>query len=218
MLYKKGFTLIELLIAITILAIVAVLGFRGLDNIVRARTSLDKELEKMRSLQLTFAQLQTDCLQNANQATYPGLPEGRSIWIEPLQLMIIRNVYSEKEAPALSVVVYRLHDNQLTRYESLPTRELNVLADMVVQQKNASRVEDEVVMLKNVSNLTFLGYPEEFITANQQPSVSMKGVSKPQETSQSQDRFSKEATGLQVSLQLIQSEKDITKIFILGGM
>jgi general secretion pathway protein J len=35
----RGFTLIELLVAITILAIVAVLGWRGLDGIVRARVA-----------------------------------------------------------------------------------------------------------------------------------------------------------------------------------
>jgi general secretion pathway protein J len=33
---RGGFTLVELLVAISILAIVAVLGWRGLDGIIRA--------------------------------------------------------------------------------------------------------------------------------------------------------------------------------------
>ncbi|MEN3295328.1 MAG: ral secretion pathway protein, partial [Burkholderiales bacterium] len=38
---KRGFTLVELLIAISVLAMVAVLGWRGLDSIVRARVALN---------------------------------------------------------------------------------------------------------------------------------------------------------------------------------
>lgn len=38
----SGFTLIELLVAITVMAIVAVLGWRGLDGIVRARLTLNE--------------------------------------------------------------------------------------------------------------------------------------------------------------------------------
>ena len=44
----RGFTLIELLVAISVLAIVAVLGWRGLDGIVRARVALTGNLEQTR--------------------------------------------------------------------------------------------------------------------------------------------------------------------------
>ena len=49
----RGFTLIELLVAISILAIVAVLGWRGLDAIVRARVSLNEDhLARLRLAEL----------------------------------------------------------------------------------------------------------------------------------------------------------------------
>ena len=56
-----GFTLIELLVAIGILAMVAVLGWRGLDSIMRSREVLTSQLEQARGMQLAFAQMQSDC-------------------------------------------------------------------------------------------------------------------------------------------------------------
>ena len=53
-----GFTLIELLVAIGILAMVAVLGWRGLDSIMRSREVLTGQLEQARGMQLAFAQMQ----------------------------------------------------------------------------------------------------------------------------------------------------------------
>ena len=58
---ERGLTLIELLVAIGILAFIAVLGWRGLETLIRTRSSLDQELEQTRNLQIIFAQLQNDC-------------------------------------------------------------------------------------------------------------------------------------------------------------
>ena len=59
--HHRGFTLVELLVAISILAIVAVLGWRGLDGVVRARITLTEQIEATRGMQLAFAQMQSDC-------------------------------------------------------------------------------------------------------------------------------------------------------------
>ena len=64
---RRGFTLVELLVAISILAVVAVLGWRGLDSIVRARTSLTEQMETTRGMQLAFAQMQSDCEHKAGR-------------------------------------------------------------------------------------------------------------------------------------------------------
>ena len=75
----RGFTLIELLVAISILAIVAVLGWRGLDGIVRARVALTDQMETTRGMQLAFAQMQSDCehMADADAAAEAALPAGR---------------------------------------------------------------------------------------------------------------------------------------------
>lgn len=166
MLYEdKGFTLIELLVAISILAIVAVLGWRGLDGIVRSRDVLTVDLEKTRSLQLTFAQLQSDCSQNVNPLSYANMPEGRSSWIEPQRLILIRNEYVDDVAPSMQVVVYRIRNANLTRFESIPTRDLEVLKQLLAQARNPPDDQVEVVMQKSVQFIEFSGYSERLSTS-----------------------------------------------------
>ncbi len=125
--YKKNFgglTLIELLIAISVLAFVAVLGWRGLDSITRARAGLNAELEQARGLQLAFAQLQTDCA-NAADAT---MLDGQSpLFIDATRVTIARRLQPDGQAGALQLVSWRLRDGVLTREESPPTRDLTQL-------------------------------------------------------------------------------------------
>ncbi len=209
---RGGFTLVELLVAISILAIVAVLGWRGLDSIVRSRESLTAELEQTRGLQLTFAQLQSDCTQNVNPLNYPNLPEGRSSWIEPERLILIRNVFPDNQAPAMQVVTYRLNNANLTRFESITTHDLKVLTQLLLQARNPPDDQVEVVMQKNLQSLLFSGWPLSSLTAsanlNPPPSqaVGVQNVNQSNVT-----------TGLQVILQLKNHDKPMTKIFILGG-
>ena len=115
-----GFTLIELLVAITVLALVAVLGYRGLDNIVRTRVALTTEMEQMRNLQLAFAQLQNDC---SKIATATDLPGRQAIVADGGRLLILRHTEVDNQAPEFEVVVYRVLDGQLTRQESAATRD-----------------------------------------------------------------------------------------------
>lgn len=237
---KRGFTLIELLVAISILAIVAVLGWRGLDSIVRSRTALTSALEQTRALQLTFAQLQSDCFHNVNPFNYPNLPEGRSSWIEPQRLILIRNVYTDDQAPAMQVVTYRIVDSNLTRFESISTRDLIVLTQLLQQARNPPDQQVEIVMQKNIDSLEFTGYPDTSLTgaavgnsANPNPTApplvpavtASSTASQPAGTATNPPagngvqnvNLAKATTGLQVSLQLKNHDKNMLKIFILGG-
>ena len=72
-----GFTLIELLVAIGILAMVAVLGWRGLESIMRSREVLTSQLEQARGMQRAFAQMQSDCDHLAGAGTGNNLLNGR---------------------------------------------------------------------------------------------------------------------------------------------
>src|SRR5450830_887766 len=130
-----GFTLIELLVAISILAIVALMGWRGLDGIVRARVALNAELEQTRGMQLTFAQLQNDCLQLASSTVLgtrvplfvqnDRLILARSVYIENQPLIVGPSLYIENQPARLEVVQYRLRNGLLTRWESPQTRDMN---------------------------------------------------------------------------------------------
>ena len=228
---NSGFTLIELLVAISILAIVAVLGWRGLDSIVRSREVLTSELEQTRGLQLTFAQLQSDCSQNVNPLSYPNIPEGRTSWIEPDRFILIRNDYADDEAPAMQVVVYRMRDSNLTRFESIPTRDIAVLKHLLDQARNPPDNQVEIVMQKNVQNIEFSGYPESSLSGGANDNLpqpapkpgNLSPGSPPKNPAEENDpklpvtNQAKVTTGMQVSLQLINHDNKIIKIFMLGG-
>ncbi len=122
--WQRGLTLVELLVAIGVLAFVAVLGWRGLDSITRARASLNAELEQTRGLQLAFAQLQADCA-NAVDAT---LLDGRSpLAVNADRVTIARRIQPDAQPGMLELVTWRLRDGVLTREESPPTRDLTQL-------------------------------------------------------------------------------------------
>lgn len=124
---RGGFTLIELLVAITVLAIVAVLGWRGLDTIIRSRIALTQDLEQTRGIQLAFAQLQNDCAQIASPADIGGR---RALQAGGDRITMIRSVFAENQPSRMQVVAYRLRDGRLTRYESVPTRDVKELDSM----------------------------------------------------------------------------------------
>jgi general secretion pathway protein J len=118
---RGGFTLIELLVAITILAFIAVLGWRGLDGIIRSRSALTSTMEQTRGLQLAFAQMQSDC---ANLATTVLLRSRANLQVEDNRITMVRLVLAENQPSRLQVVAYRVRDGVLTRRESAATRDL----------------------------------------------------------------------------------------------
>lgn len=116
-----GFTLIELLVAITVLAIVAVLGWRGLDSILRSRATLTQQMEHTRGIQLAFAQLQNDLEQLAKP---DAIGTRQNLVADNLRLVFVRTQAPDHGATQLVVVSYRLRDGVLTRRESPGTRDL----------------------------------------------------------------------------------------------
>lgn len=57
---QRGFTLIELLVAIAIMALMAVLSWRGLDSMSRAQTQTQQHTQELLTLQTGLAQWATD--------------------------------------------------------------------------------------------------------------------------------------------------------------
>lgn len=56
----RGFTLIEVLVAIAIMALMALMAWRGLDAMLRTQTGLQQRADQVRTLQAGLAQWQTD--------------------------------------------------------------------------------------------------------------------------------------------------------------
>jgi general secretion pathway protein J len=68
---SRGFTLIEVLVAISVMALMSLMAWRGLDGMLRSQSSLQSRSDEIRSLQAGLAQWQTDLDQLAE---LPGTP------------------------------------------------------------------------------------------------------------------------------------------------
>lgn len=78
----RGFTLIELLVAISLMALMAVLSWRGLDGISRSQVSLQQRSDDVLALQATLAQWGADLDAMTSQPGLPGVDwDGRGLRI-----------------------------------------------------------------------------------------------------------------------------------------
>lgn len=76
----RGFTLIELLVAISLMALMAVLSWRGLDGMSRAQTQLHQHADDVLALQAGLAQWGADLDALAQQPNTPSLDwDGRAL-------------------------------------------------------------------------------------------------------------------------------------------
>ncbi len=197
---RLGFTLIELLVAISILAIVAVLGWRGLDGIIRSRESLTAKMEQTRGLQLAFAQLQSDC---ANLATAALLNNRPYMLADNDRLTIVRVVMTENEPTRLQVVAYRVRDGVLTRRESNATRDLLQLDTLWQATLNDTDTAASVALQSDVLSMA----SRYWINTEWRPASGL-----------TTDGSAKAPTGLEVSLALQGQEVPMVKSFLLGAL
>lgn len=204
---SSGFTLIELLVAITILAIIAVLGWRGLDSIVRARVSLTTELEQTRGIQISFAQLENDSAHIAGDFLLPGRT---SLYASGQSLVMIRIVNEDLQPTRLQVVAYRVVDGVLSRRESDSTRDMWVLDNILQSALNGN---DNMPVVNLQSNIISF----EMRTWN--PNENNWRVAGSDLTSGNQlgGKAIPPKTGLEVSLQLQGREHPLLKVFLLGA-
>jgi len=218
---KRGLTLVELLVAISVLAIIAVLGWRGLDSITRARASLNQDLEQTRGLQLAFAQLQSDC---ANAVSSAQLQGRKPVVIDSTHVTIARSVYADAQPTRLKLVTYRLRDGMLLREESPATRNLEQLDQywQVAGSGSAGSAENllsPIRLQSGVQELTLRvwandggGWRDSGHTAT--GALTSRGaLMNPQAgMTSTQTAWS----GLQISMRLTGRDAALSKIFLLG--
>ncbi|MFL9959782.1 prepilin-type N-terminal cleavage/methylation domain-containing protein [Paraburkholderia sediminicola] len=112
----RGFTLIELLVAIAIMAVIAVLSWRGLDQIIRGRTTITNAMEEERVFAQLFDQMRID----ARQAASDDESGQAAISVSGSTLQIVRQMTLPDTAPRLQVVRYQVSDGRVIRYASPP--------------------------------------------------------------------------------------------------
>lgn len=147
---RAGFTLVELLVAISILALVAILGWRGLDGITRSRQTLTNQLEQSRGMQLAFAQMQSD-LEHLADATL--LVQRKNLAADIDRLTLVRTVFADNEAARVQVVSYRIRDGQLLRRESIATRDLAQLDAMWQAALGDGDATPPVIMQNDIAGM-----------------------------------------------------------------
>jgi general secretion pathway protein J len=129
-----GFTLLELLVAITVLSLVSLIAWRGLDSLVHTRERLLPEAEEVRELLVAFGQIERDLARVVSTAFVP-LP-GPSVAVRPgtpVRLELVRFAPALEGAPsAVQLVVYELRQGRLVRLSSAPTLALAAPADAVL--------------------------------------------------------------------------------------
>ncbi|MFZ6772195.1 PulJ/GspJ family protein [Undibacterium sp. SXout7W] len=203
-----GFTLIELLVAITILGVIAVLGWRGLDSIIRSRVALTAEMEQTRGIQLAFAQIENDCAHLADTTMLAGR---ESLQAVGSQVLLIRTVFDENQPTRLQVVTYRVNDGVLTRYQSVATRDLSVLDSDWQTAASNPIIAGAITLQTGVSGLSLRTW------TNGESGWRIGGTESPTTGIAAQIRLAKR-TGLEMSLQLQGRAQAMTKVFLLGAV
>ena len=112
----RGFTLIEMLVAITLLAVMAVMAWQGLDAMTRGRERLVEHDGRLDGLKLLYGQFQTDCEQLARPDALMASP----VLLMPGQLLLVRDRRDEGMPGAWQVVAYRIDNGVVVRAATAP--------------------------------------------------------------------------------------------------
>jgi general secretion pathway protein J len=117
-----GFTLLELLVAITVLSLVSLIAWRGLDSLVHTRERLKPEADEVRDLLVAFGQIERDLAQVVS-ASFVPLPTA-PLTVRagtPAGFELVRFAPVVEGSPsAVQRVIYEVRDGRLMRLSSVP--------------------------------------------------------------------------------------------------
>ena len=120
----RGFTLIEMLVAITLVALLGVISWRGLSFVADQRSSIEQQTAELAQLVRAFAQMQMDVAERLPdiavpaRATKPELPLAVSIAVDgngSAMLEVLRTVTTGALESRPAHVLYRVDPRGLVR-------------------------------------------------------------------------------------------------------
>ncbi|PRH14210.1 PulJ/GspJ family protein [Burkholderia multivorans] len=209
----RGFTLIELMIAIAILAVVAVLAWRGLDEIMRGRDKVASAMEDERVFAQMFDQMRIDARLAATDDE-AGQP---AIGVAGNTLQIIRALDVPGAAPRLQVVRYRIAGGRVVRYASPPLDDANrlhaLLKDSSVDGWSAVALMGGVGAIDAKLYVPRVGWTTSVQAANDALAQNNDALKVPQIGNAPPPRA---VTGLQVSIGATSLRVPITRVFLVG--
>lgn len=101
----------ELLVAITLLAVIAVIAWRGLDAMTRGSERLTDHDARLDSLKMLYGQFQADCERLAS----PDALQASPVEVGPNLLLLVRDRRDEGYPGAWQAVAYRIEGNTVIR-------------------------------------------------------------------------------------------------------
>ncbi|EED98472.1 hypothetical protein FEP07_04705 [Burkholderia multivorans] len=209
----RGFTLIELMIAIAILAVVAVLAWRGLDQIMRGRDKVASAMEDERVFAQMFDQMRIDARLAATDDE-AGQP---AIGVAGNTLQIIRALDVPGAAPRLQVVRYRIAGGRVVRYASPPLDDANrlhaLLKDSSVDGWSAVALMGGVGAIDAKLYVPRVGWTTSVQAASDALAQNNEALKVPQIGNAPPPRA---VTGLQVSIGATSLRVPITRVFLVG--
>jgi general secretion pathway protein J len=115
---SRGFTILELLVAVALLAVLALLSWRGMGSVIAGRDSIVERSDELRALTVVMSQMEED-LRRSWAVRLLGLsvpPVGFSMGNdrEPPSLTVLREAPGE-DTTQIQRVVWRLRDGTIER-------------------------------------------------------------------------------------------------------
>jgi general secretion pathway protein J len=116
---SRGFTLLELLVAIGLMAVLAILCWRGLDSVLRSRDRISSASDELRALTVAYTQMEDDLRRSWSVRLFnlstPAIGFSSTAPDAPVTLELLRETSSIDEALRVQRVIYRLRDGFLER-------------------------------------------------------------------------------------------------------